>query len=924
MSVSYRKDSVLGGALDQDVLKQINIRRNILLKRSARTDQEILYLNSTTGWVKVTSSVNVNTDPTNRFQSTNGFAKRNVLLGGLLAADAKQMRRGILNDSRNAYDLTEMMGYRPMPGITSFTVDSKNTFGTLRVATINVKVNNVEQLSEIDKLFFRPGMSALVEWGHSTYFSNTNLYDSTIETFPNFFEWGKKQQDIYDQIEEIKKASSYNYDGMYGFIKNFYWSYNIDGGYDCRIDIVSKGDMVESISALVSPVATADTKLNEVEQDNQEQFITNLHVVLNTIKNAPQGTTPNKIVDDIRKLAPDIGQKMLDNLFRAKRKLSDSILAIILEGIPEEGEEIFKETARYIKMSSFLELLNRSFMLKDGSNGDAIVDFNYGQSSYATPYLSFPGHFALDPQIALIPKKSLDTSFRYRPQSRVNTNSDEEERDILNIYLNIDFLLNTFDQIILSQDDATEQNILRYVNSILGALTDTFGNVNDFSLHFDEVESRYFVVDRKIVPASNDLSDSKIDLVGLGSQIENLSITSTLSSNISSMMAIAAQASSTDVGADMLAMQQWNKGLIDRHLAVKQVSSKKNNTPTTEQAIAQKKAEEMKADIDRLTKFLSTVNSTGNDYYLKYSFAEAQGLSASHRYMMVALAEEHTKTSLQNPGGLIPFTLSFTMKGISGLKIGQGFRMLDESILPDHYKNKVAFLITGLSNSLENGRWVTKVDAKMIYSLEYTKEEADAVVSILPKPDGTTDSDTAPPPAPEIDPKTNKPIDPETGSPIETPNADRLRAVIKQLGYTEKGQELSNGGDITPAAANMAIAVIKTIKQEAPDIGVKFSAGNDSFHQNLKDMSRHKAGNAVDIVISPATPQNIAKVKSILQGYAAGNKPNFRFLDEYEKGSKNATGRHFHFAWGNGTEGQAGLNQSIALANQGKIKTYKV
>ena len=37
-----------------------------------------------------------------------------------------------------------------------------------------------------------------------------------------------------------------------------------------------------------------------------------------------------------------------------------------------------------------------------------------------------------------------------------------------------------------------------------------------------------------------------------------------------------------------------------------------------------------------------------------------------------------------------------------------------------------------------------------------------------------------------------------------------------------------------------------------------------------------------------------------------------------------ATGVHFHFSWGRGTEGNAELAQSKKLAAAGKIKTYTV
>ena len=80
----------------------------------------------------------------------------------------------------------------------------------------------------------------------------------------------------------------------------------------------------------------------------------------------------------------------------------------------------------------------------------------------------------------------------------------------------------------------------------------------------------------------------------------------------------------------------------------------------------------------------------------------------------------------------------------------------------------------------------------------------------------------------------------------------------------------------------------------------------------------------MDFVLLPATPTNIANVKKILQGFAAGGNGLVRFLDEYGDPTKAATGQHFHLSYGQGTEGNATLNNSIALSQNNQIETYIV
>jgi len=182
------------------------------------------------------------------------------------------------------------------------------------------------------------------------------------------------------------------------------------------------------------------------------------------------------------------------------------------------------------------------------------------------------------------------------------------------------------------------------------------------------------------------------------------------------------------------------------------------------------------------------------------------------------------------------------------------------------------------------------------------------VVQTIPE---STRSTTNPPPPP---PPTNS----------NTPNADRLRAALNQFGYKEKGEELSNGGDITPEMADYTIAVFRKIKRKMPDLKIRATGGNDQYHQGLSYRSRHKDGRAVDFTISPATETNIRKVDKILRGFSAGENDLARFINEYDDPTKAATGKHFHMSWGKGTEASSTIRESIAQADRGEIEEYRI
>ena len=124
---------------------------------------------------------------------------------------------------------------------------------------------------------------------------------------------------------------------------------------------------------------------------------------------------------------------------------------------------------------------------------------------------------------------------------------------------------------------------------------------------------------------------------------------------------------------------------------------------------------------------------------------------------------------------------------------------------------------------------------------------------------------------------------------------------------TVKGDELSNGGEITQGIAASAFAILATIKNKYPDISLTVTAGNDQFHQDNAGFSNHKVGKAIDFTISPATPDNWNKVEAVLKEYqtqiGGSPLPTFRYLNEYKTSTKYSTGGHFHISWDVDTTG---------------------
>ena len=143
-----------------------------------------------------------------------------------------------------------------MPGLTGATVQYYNN-GALAKATIKMKCFTRNQMALMDALYMRVGFNLLLEFGWSQYLDNNGL----LQTFDNFmspalsymFEPyaidGKTPThfDILDLIQQERITRNGNYEGVFGKITNFNWSFNSDGSYDCSVNLIGMGDMMESL-----------------------------------------------------------------------------------------------------------------------------------------------------------------------------------------------------------------------------------------------------------------------------------------------------------------------------------------------------------------------------------------------------------------------------------------------------------------------------------------------------------------------------------------------------------------------------------------------------------------------------------------------------------------------------------------------------
>ena len=196
-----------------------------------------------------------------RFKNKSELALSAVLWGGLdiVSGDgtfiAGGKRSGISYKNTvwtgKAYGLGgPEFGKQPMPGITSATVECINR-GSTREATIQIKAYNTFQFQLIELLYLRLGFTMYLEWGHTKFINNFGELETMGTTLldNDFFNMTseKSQNEVLDLIQQYRQDYSGNYDGFFGRVVNFSWTFNDQGVYDITLNLITLGDIVESI-----------------------------------------------------------------------------------------------------------------------------------------------------------------------------------------------------------------------------------------------------------------------------------------------------------------------------------------------------------------------------------------------------------------------------------------------------------------------------------------------------------------------------------------------------------------------------------------------------------------------------------------------------------------------------------------------------
>lgn len=734
--------NILGESFDKYVKDQI-ITRQKKLGETERSPELLTYLNNKTAWLRLSSAVKIDSKKARELLPTNPssiegneLAKKFILYSGVTNSNQqifsgvldKKLGGNTINIESKAYGTGDLdRGLRPMPGLEKASIKSYNR-GSLRYATISIKAFNRSQFLFIDTLYMRPGYTILLEWGHTLYYQSSGN-NATLNRFENFntlpfryfFSSKPDQYKILDQIEEQRKITSGNYDGFFGKIVNFSWSYDSnDGSYNIVIKAISIGSVIESLKMNV-----------KLPED-----------VKNISNDKANGEEPPKVNEAV--IAGGDVSYIHRELLLLENKLTSTNAQISKNGnirysvIPEENEPINKcikiysggkgKDQFYMTLFSLLKLIEEKTLLYSKRDDTSMPLFKIFRDIDKNFCLSNKFHISADPRVCIIPftfeneagnqiefyrwKEILGDGFK--PQ-----NSSEYVGRLMNIYINHDYIRGTIES---NLDEKTGKvSLISFLESLMNGVQRVLGNINKFTVTYDHDRNLIKIVDDNPLSGldkSINIDSTVIKLEGVvpggyGSFVTNIGMDSEITNEMASMIAIGAQANSNSIGENSTMFSKWNKGLTDRVIPEKlDIYSTENN---------------LKEDTTAETAFISSRNKLASlirsvYFYMNFgddstfeSFINLNSEVQNYRMGHASSGEQPSHA----PIGFIPLNLSLTMDGISGMKMYQRYTV-EDNILPPSYPENLDFIIRGIDHDID-GQWTTTISSLSINSNKKVK-----------------------------------------------------------------------------------------------------------------------------------------------------------------------------------------------------------
>jgi len=672
----------------------------------------------------------------------------------------------------------------------------------------------------------RPGYAVLLEWGWSPYVGNDGRLVNEFKTVEDdigselLFSDRVTQSDVYTSVFKLKEQSSGNYDGLLGYIKNFGFQSRPDGGFDCYVELISPGEVLDSLK-INSFNKLSDSPKEGPKEDSIKFEQDGLYSIIEQLTNLSLDTTSldslSKVIDFTTLYSPYanvvkaelwITEEVLsavganqwsksvsnNNPFNLKDKIKElnKLQASALEeliktlglkdpkdlknyyisgkSLDNSDNESFDWTSTtnkgYIRWDALTILLNKQLIPSD-ANQSRIINISPDRilldnslisnnvSARIDPLLYTPiadsnglADMSGDINICILPNQlefissedsknvfgdnppqiekwnptylaqiiqssnNPDIKLRYiNPNNTTESGQvpdltiEDQLRRIGSIFLSIDMLY----QIYLNNYKDETYTIARFIQDVWNQVSQACPNHN-FVLVDDKELPLTYVIDLGVSSTELPKVSDLYEFIPFSNEntLREFSYESRVPSSLSATIAVNAQNPDSISNIEDVTFKAFNKSIKNRLLDISENPPNSNLPPV---------------NIDpRLDFTLRTrktreilINYADNIFKNLKKSAEEESVdpvvNALKQYQSLILQTSENSTS----STIIPLTYNATLDGISGIIIGNLFKIAQDRLPKAYRKSNVAFIVHQEEQSITAGQnWTTKIGGQLI------------------------------------------------------------------------------------------------------------------------------------------------------------------------------------------------------------------
>ena len=380
-----------------------------------------------------------------------------------------------------------------------------------------------------------------------------------------------------------------------------------------------------------------------------------------------------------------------------------------------------EDQEHYLKFGDFLRYIQNVIIpsIQTKNENTPLFEIDLGYFTNNKMY-SLPNQISLDPRVCLVRNdkfqklKKLDAQvlsqlspFRVDDYAKdVNPNAAY----LFNIYLNFNFITESLES---NMNERGDVGLFGLLDSICSGLNKALGGINNLEPVVDKVTNTLKIIDTTPIPGLTELIKKDppyaLQIYGYNNKsknsnfVRNINLKTAITPEYATMVTVGATAGGYVKGVEATAFSKWNSGLEDRFN-----NELKNNIASDEdvnEAVINYANFLNDKNLSKCYGFSGIdVNTTGPKTIKFDSDAIASNLSIGTEFYRYLQSKNQSGGSV----GFIPFKMSLTLDGISGIKIYDKLH-IDSRFLPSNYGDTLDLLVTGISHKLSNNDWETDI-----------------------------------------------------------------------------------------------------------------------------------------------------------------------------------------------------------------------